>query len=449
MSTPLKIKYLITGVSLVLLVLVSLYKLNFLKEDQMIRYRDLTWDDFKGIPKPFTGWGAGIESDVFIEFDSTLNRFKAYAAMNSTSSWKKRNNLSEYLLNHEQYHFNLTQYYALKLNSELEETDGLKEAFTKLNNIRVDLDKAQNKYDLESEHNLNQDFQNYWEFKIDSLLTSVDSEKSTIRKDLYAGVQFFNLRGLKKTKLYTENGSFQSSYETSFSRAGFAISSIIRKESSHTFDLQESVNAFYQKDSLESVVFLASEQGQYQTLIAESSDSLSGLYFYDKWIGDGKSLHLLRLQVDSAKPKSGYKLLFNSISSTFETASYTEDWGLIANQENYIESPVEDYDASSHNSCMIIDESQTPGFIPYLLTTEQQDLIIPYTPVVHSDSLIADLTLVYGDYQVVQSMSDSVVFKIPKERLTSKFQVLIGYTLKSDTINECSTFLNQSLVLTK
>lgn len=139
----------------------------------MHRWKQLDWDDFQGFVKPFTGWGAGISSSVFVEYDSLQKKYLAYAAMNNQYSWKSKVVLdSRYALNHEQYHFNITEYHARKLNSILENKhlENESQVIYELLGIRSDLRRMQNKYDDETDHSLNRAFQRKWEYQIDSLL---------------------------------------------------------------------------------------------------------------------------------------------------------------------------------------------------------------------------------------------------------------------------------------
>lgn len=139
----------------------------------MHRWKELGWDDFQGFVKPFTGSGAGIGSDVFIEFDSIQGKFSAYAAMNNQSSWKRKEAInSKYLLNHEQYHFNITEYHARKLNQLIKNKNLIKEyeVNSELYALRSEERAMQVNYDTESNHSLKKAFQRMWEYKIDSML---------------------------------------------------------------------------------------------------------------------------------------------------------------------------------------------------------------------------------------------------------------------------------------
>ncbi len=173
MSNFLKFKVALILGSISVLTLIPLFESNFNAPVTMHRWKQLSWDDFQGFVKPFTGWGAGISSNVFIEYDSIMERFSAYAAMNNQSSWKRIDVIdSKYTLNHEQYHFNITEYHARKLNQLIANKNlgSESEVNSELAAIRSEIRRMQVKYDTESDHSLKRAFQKMWEYKIDSML---------------------------------------------------------------------------------------------------------------------------------------------------------------------------------------------------------------------------------------------------------------------------------------
>ncbi|WP_439490625.1 hypothetical protein [Algoriphagus sp.] len=177
MSNFLKLKLTLIVGSISILILIPLFERNFNAPVTMHRWKQLDWDDFQGFVKPFTGWGAGISSNVFIEFDSIQEKFSAYAAMNNQSSWKRIEVMdSKYTLNHEQYHFNITEYHARKLNQLIinKNLSNESEVNSELYALRSELRKMQVKYDKESDHSLKRAFQRMWEYKIDSMLNETE-----------------------------------------------------------------------------------------------------------------------------------------------------------------------------------------------------------------------------------------------------------------------------------
>lgn len=413
----------------------------------MIRYRTLTWDDFNGLRKPFTGWGAQIDSNVFIEFDSLENRFRAFSAMNASTSWKKSEKLSEYLLNHEQYHFDLTQYYALILDHQLVGINDLHEAVLKLNSIRIDLGKAQSKYDSESDHDLNYDMQYYWEFKIDSLTRSAIDSSSLKRSDLYTGLEFYNLEAFIKSKKFTDNGQFQTNYEASKYGLIISINSIVRDDIGDPSSYQTGLVDFYNKNSLVIKDLTHNQTENVHSYQAHVLDTVKSLMAFDYWLADSSSLHFLRTQRKMEETNfSGYQSIFKALSSSMKIRDFYREWISIADQQTQEITAVEKYNPEVDDECMVIDDQNTIGFISEFIP-DNGDLLIPYTPVLHADSLISEALLIVNDNMIYSDISDSLIFRVPKKFLIERSNVFIGYILKSDSVNTCTTFLNTNFYI--
>jgi hypothetical protein len=93
--------------------------------------------------------------------------------------------VSPYLLNHEQIHFDIVELYARKMRQRLAEKD-----FKKINNIRgeiqkqydkaiSELNKEQDKYDKDTEHGMNSAKQQVWNESIAAQLKELDKYAST------------------------------------------------------------------------------------------------------------------------------------------------------------------------------------------------------------------------------------------------------------------------------
>jgi len=177
MANSLRVQIVISIVSIAILVLIPLIQSKFLAPVTFKRWSKISWDDFQGVYPPFTRYDAQINSSVCIEYDSALQRYHAYAAMSNIGSWVKSDDPDQdYLLNHEQYHFNISEFHARMLDRYIAEHPEEKAAsyFSKLGLFRVDLDIMQGQYDRETDHGVRIDRQRWWEYKIDSLLTLED-----------------------------------------------------------------------------------------------------------------------------------------------------------------------------------------------------------------------------------------------------------------------------------
>src|SRR5687767_15101092 len=118
MASALKVKTSIAVGAVCIIVLIPLLENNFFAPVKIKRWGELSWDDFQGIPPPFSSYAASITSAVYLEYDSSQSRYRAYAGQNNIRSWVKLNRPDRQpaLLNHEQYHFNITELHARMLN---------------------------------------------------------------------------------------------------------------------------------------------------------------------------------------------------------------------------------------------------------------------------------------------------------------------------------------------
>src|SRR5687768_9769572 len=130
MANFLKAKLAVSAFSVSIIILVALLDSNFNAPVTIKRWSKLTWNDFQGFPRPFSGYGAVIGSQVYLEFDSASSKYVAYAGQNNLVSWTKETTKnSDYALNHEQYHFNITELHARLLNEYIEANPNESEAF--------------------------------------------------------------------------------------------------------------------------------------------------------------------------------------------------------------------------------------------------------------------------------------------------------------------------------
>jgi hypothetical protein len=194
MAHIVKVKLLLILVSICILVVIPLLENNFFDPVTIKRWQELDWDDFTGIPKPFTKWDAGISSTVYLEYDSTSQLFVAYAGQNNQRSYvKRKSNDSDYLLNHEQYHFNITELHARMMNVYLQNNPSVGESdhYMYLSTLRSELEKMHSQYDKETNHSLKVSMQRRWEYKVDSMLLEYSPDSGWIHDELHGVNVFF------------------------------------------------------------------------------------------------------------------------------------------------------------------------------------------------------------------------------------------------------------------
>lgn len=147
--------------------------------------KKLTWADFRGKPDKNSDAVALTASGItfgysyrqqkgsgeIISFTTEVNAY-FYPKM----SWYHRDRANNYILAHEQLHFDLTELYVRKFRKAVKDlpiTKSIKSDLKKLQKeINSALSEAQNKYDFETNHSIIPDAQQKW---IDSI--SIELEK--------------------------------------------------------------------------------------------------------------------------------------------------------------------------------------------------------------------------------------------------------------------------------
>lgn len=140
--------------------------------------KPLNYDDFKGYPKLYSDFDAAIRSTVFGQYIDK-NRLEVSAEFYPKYTWMNpldKGN-SYFLLQHEQYHFNITELYArLFRKSLLDSLDSFDEDgfLNELKAVKRRLSNYQDLYDLQTNHSVKSEQQSIWQFKVDSALMVLD-----------------------------------------------------------------------------------------------------------------------------------------------------------------------------------------------------------------------------------------------------------------------------------
>lgn len=165
-----------------LFVLMFASVLFFPVNDNIIEWsptRKLTWSDFKGTPDPASTNAALTNSTIHVEFgfDNKGLKHSIKCRFNKQLSWGRIRN--EYILNHEQGHFDIAEVHARMLHKNLNEYSFNSETVSKdievIYNDAMKLHVAmQKEYDLVTNHSLDSAQQNLWDKKISGLLQNLD-----------------------------------------------------------------------------------------------------------------------------------------------------------------------------------------------------------------------------------------------------------------------------------
>lgn len=137
--------------------------------------RKLTWADYKGSPDPNSDAAASTTTYLAIEYNIQTNSFgyKIQSRFSRTRSWGLHK--TDYILSHEQGHFDIAEIYARKLHKEMSEYQFDKKSFRKdlkkiYDDVTEEKEEFQNQYDRETRHSINKTQQAEWLKKIQDLL---------------------------------------------------------------------------------------------------------------------------------------------------------------------------------------------------------------------------------------------------------------------------------------
>ena len=163
----------------------SLVFLSFTpKEEDYIPWhneRKLTWEDFLATSPANTSDAA--LTTTYVGFSFSKNRdvinYKIECKFQKSKSWGRVK--TEYILKHEQGHFDIAEIFARKLNKEIKEYlsksnnhEGMNPIYSKLMQEKRDM---QSLYDSESNHSINKAKQAEWNEKIEDLLDELEAYK--------------------------------------------------------------------------------------------------------------------------------------------------------------------------------------------------------------------------------------------------------------------------------
>jgi hypothetical protein len=128
----------------------------------------LTWNDFKAKPDN-VGQEAAMTASA-IETNMTHQNYLVNMTIETKfypyASWSLKNKQNDYILKHEQLHFDITELYSRMLKKELLDNLKYKKDITKYQPIaQKDMkawDEAQRLYDKETNHSINESAQEKW-----------------------------------------------------------------------------------------------------------------------------------------------------------------------------------------------------------------------------------------------------------------------------------------------
>lgn len=141
--------------------------------------RNLTWNDFTG--KPILGYVEVAMTASSIEFYYSTKQdqvnWTVTAKFFPSLSWYVKGKTSNYILKHEQLHFDITEMYVRLFRKQLKENIHSIKDLPKLKSISKSImkqwDDEQHKYDDETDHSLDVDRQASWNLYVQQQLDAL------------------------------------------------------------------------------------------------------------------------------------------------------------------------------------------------------------------------------------------------------------------------------------
>ena len=151
--------------------------------------KQLTWNDFKAKPEAGANFVASTNSGMSFSFSYSEKNgkrtmeYKVACNFYPELSWFKPGQVSEYILKHEQSHFDISELHTRILRKRIEETTFSKQIKKEIEALYQETErerrKMQNDYDLESNHSKNKEEEYRWRAKVAKELKKYERWKST------------------------------------------------------------------------------------------------------------------------------------------------------------------------------------------------------------------------------------------------------------------------------
>jgi hypothetical protein len=417
----------------------------------MKRWGELTWNDFLGIPKPFSAWGAVISSNIYLEYDSVRKFYSAFAAQNNQQSWvirKLRND--DYSLNHEQYHFNISEIHARILDQRLDSSEG-GDASALLASQRMRLKYMQNQYDDKTRHGLRVDMQRRLEYKIDSMLQHYSKNPSYVVEN-YSGAKSYFPCPPEYVEMIMNNDVIKFYH---LDKYDMQLSTLIALYPNWPdVDLRQITESDFLKDLTILQAFEKSESKFGQLVKAVTLDTLRNVkqlkWYFKK---DPYVYQIYGSYPLESKDTVGYELIANSFFNAFRIEN-TDDYFLSKVHGQYQINtsslkPNAKIEIVAGDECMTYLTSKPYGFFRGPIYNEEGNMLFAYDAIQHEDSLLLRNIIVLDNklFSSNPSYGDQILF-VPRHQIPEDpYWASFGYFLKEDTSEVCFKYYNQMIFI--
>lgn len=163
--------------NIIVILFIVLFSYNSFSQEQeeKIKWQEnkpLSWDDFKASPDETNSYSANTNSGISYAWNySTASgkpvlQFEVYSNFYPQRSWVKDIEDEDYLLAHEQLHFDISELHARKLRKALDEYEigrNIRQDLKRIyNTIDAERSAMQDKFDKETSHSENREAEMRW-----------------------------------------------------------------------------------------------------------------------------------------------------------------------------------------------------------------------------------------------------------------------------------------------
>jgi hypothetical protein len=167
-------------VKYLIILLLPLHALSQDKNEELLAWNPvnkLTWADYKAQPDPRSDAAATTTTYLGIEYNINRDGFsyKISCRFSKNRSWGLHK--TDYILSHEQGHFDIAEIFARKLHKELSEYQFNKRTYQQdlkkiYEMVMREKEETQEQYDRETNHSIDRKKQGEWLVKIQDMLAN-------------------------------------------------------------------------------------------------------------------------------------------------------------------------------------------------------------------------------------------------------------------------------------
>ncbi|MBQ4819047.1 DUF922 domain-containing protein [Aquimarina sp. MMG016] len=141
----------------------------------------LDWSDFRGDPDDNSNFDSAVNTGITYQWSYSKDqgeeielKYEVDSFCYPSLSWVKKGQMSDYLLAHEQLHFDISELHARIMRKKLKEYQpgknvkkDLNKMYKRVERMRINMQQL---YDEETDHSKNKEAQNKWKKKVETLM---------------------------------------------------------------------------------------------------------------------------------------------------------------------------------------------------------------------------------------------------------------------------------------